>query len=202
MCATAHVRWECTDKIQCYLWTAKTRVTPLQKMTIPRVEMQAAVLGVRLSSSIQKNSIWEFEKIYHIVDSECTLAIIKKDTSALREFMGNRVAEILESTSIEQWHHVKSTDNIADLGTRNNATVDDISEKSDWQNGGPWMRLPIEDWPTNTSSCEKIPEEEILNKMFSGLAQHEIDEASFSYEKYRGKNYLFIVKLTARLLKI
>ena len=76
MCATAHIRWECEDEIKCRLWAAKSRVTPLQKLTIPRIEMQAVVMGV--SKSIQDNSIWKFDEIYHIVDSECLLATLRK----------------------------------------------------------------------------------------------------------------------------
>ena len=48
--------------------------------------------------------------------------------------MGNRVAEILDTTNIEQWYHVKSKDNISDIGTRNNAPVVDICEHSEWHN--------------------------------------------------------------------
>ena len=48
MCATTHIRWECEGEVvRCYLWAAKTRVTPLKKMTIPRVEMQAAMMSTR-----------------------------------------------------------------------------------------------------------------------------------------------------------
>ena len=125
MCATAYLRWRRPDGFKCYLWTAKSRVTPIKKLSIPRIEMQSAVMGVRLSDTIRRNSIWEFDNVYHIVDSLCSLATLKKDSSALREFMGNRVAEILDTTEVKQWYHVKSEDNIADLGTRSNITVTD-----------------------------------------------------------------------------
>ena len=46
-CTTVHIRWECKNGVKCNLWSAKSRVTPFQKLTIPRIEMQAAVLGVR-----------------------------------------------------------------------------------------------------------------------------------------------------------
>ena len=103
MCATAHVRWQQENEITyCQLWASKSRVTPLKKMTIPRVEMQAAVLGVRLSKSLQEAAVWEFQEVFHIVDAECVLAILQNNTSALKEFMGNRAGECLKSTSVEQ----------------------------------------------------------------------------------------------------
>ena len=119
MCTAAYIRWECTDdSADCRLWVAKTRVTPLQKLTIYRIEAQSAVMGVRLGETIKKNSIWEFNNIYYITDSKCLLATLSKDSVALGEFMGNRVAEILDTTTVKQWYHVASKDNIADLATR------------------------------------------------------------------------------------
>ena len=47
------------------------------------------------------------------------------------------------------YHHVKSKDNISDLGTRNDVTIDDVSEDSAWQNGPAWMSLSKEEWPVN-----------------------------------------------------
>ena len=124
MCATAHVRWQQDDEITyCQLWASKSRVTPLKKKTIPRAEMDAAVIGVRLGGSLREAAVWEFEEVFHIVDAECVLAILQNNTSALKEFMGNRAAECLNSTTIEQWFHMRSKDNIADLGTRGNATI-------------------------------------------------------------------------------
>ena len=39
-------------------------------------------------------------------------------TEKLPVFVANRVEEILESTPIDEWHHVPSGDNRADTGTR------------------------------------------------------------------------------------
>ena len=102
MCTAAYVRWKVVDGFRCYLWTAKSRVTPIKKLSIPRIEMQSAVMGVRLSEAIKRNSIWKFKKIYHIIDSLCTLATLRKEMTALREFMGNRLSEILDTTDVYQ----------------------------------------------------------------------------------------------------
>ena len=39
-------------------------------------------------------------------------------TEKLPVFAANRVGEILESTTVDEWHHVQSGDNPADTGTR------------------------------------------------------------------------------------
>ena len=169
-------------------------------MTIPRIETQAAVLGTRLGKTIRDNSIWNFENVYHVIDSECLLATLRKETCALREFMGNRIAEILSSTKVQQWFHTRSKLNIADLGTRCNATLKDIDENSEWQNGSEWMYLPPEEWPLSQETAAEVPEEELLNNKFVGLIS--TSPPALSYQKYIGKSYQFIVNLTARCMKV
>ena len=103
---TAHIRWELEDgNVECALYAAKTRVAPLQKETIPRLEGQSGCMSTRLSESIITHSGIEFSKVIHLLDSECTLASLHKDTVALKEYMGNRVAEMLKTTTVEQWYH-------------------------------------------------------------------------------------------------
>ena len=80
MCAAAYIRWSLkNDCYSNYLYAAKTRVTPLERTTIPRAEMQAGVMAVRMGNSITKDSAYNFENIFCISDSECTLASLKKD---------------------------------------------------------------------------------------------------------------------------
>ena len=94
---------------------------------------------------------------------QSVLALLTKDSTALREFMGNRVAEILHSTTFNQWYHVASKDNIADLGTRGSATINDVAEESDWQRGPNWMYLPVPEWPLSQEvKREDIPEDELI----------------------------------------
>ena len=50
-------------------------------------------MSVRLRKVIQKYAKTKFESVYHIGDSECTLAMLKEDSVALKEFMGNRVTQ-------------------------------------------------------------------------------------------------------------
>ena len=138
MCVTAHLRWKLpSGKFTCKLYCAKTRVTPLKRTSIPRIEMQSLLMSARLSKTIQHHTTFRFDDIHYFLDSQCTLATLHKDSMALREFMGNRVPEILEIAPIEKIYHVPSKKNISDLGTRCDATCADIAEGSDWRNGQP-----------------------------------------------------------------
>ena len=205
MCATAHVRWELVDgTVECNLFAAKTRVTPIKKETIPRIEVQSSVMGVRLSKEIQEHSQLEFKEVVHILDSKCTLAALNKDTVALREYMANRCTEVLETTEVHQWYHVASKENIADLGTRNNAKAEDIKDSNDWQRGRPWMRLPKDKWPaTQDYAGTSVPEEELTNKPLL-VAQVFVAHvfAPYDIEGFRGRSYNLLLRVTALVMKM
>ena len=54
-CAVSYLRTEYEDdRVSCRLIAAKSKVAPLDPTTIPRLELMAAVLGLRLVQSIQK----------------------------------------------------------------------------------------------------------------------------------------------------
>ena len=92
----------------------------------------------RLAVSIKKYSPWQFH-VYLFVDSKCTLTTLKKETTALNLCMVNHASECLESSDLKEWYCLKSEDDIADLATREDAKIEDISEASPWRNGEEWM---------------------------------------------------------------
>ena len=203
MCATAHVRWKLTDgTYECRLYASKTRVTPLKKESIPRIEMQSAVLGARLRKSILTHSGLEFNDVIHVLDSKCTLAILQKDTAALREYMGNRSSEILSITRVEQWYFIRTKLNIADLGTRKTAVIDDISPDSDWQLGTDWMRSTRKDWPVSqVASGVSVPAEELVNASISAASSIQ-ENNLYDVERFKGRSYTFLLRVTALVIKI
>ena len=75
-------------------------------------------------------------------------------TEKLPVFVANRVSEILESTTIDEWHHVLSGDNPADTGTRGISS--EALKDSSWVIGPSILRTT--DWPF-------IPDEHVINKI-------------------------------------
>ena len=205
MCTVAYARWLLSDsKFECRLWCAKTRVTPLKKTKIPRVEMQAAVMSSRLSKTIQEQGSLQFTNTYYIIDSTCTLALLKKNTVALKEFMGNKVTEFLQVAKPTQVYHVKSEDNVADLGTRTDAVLSDIDVGSRWQCAPDWTKLNFEDWPVtqDTSNAEVPPEELVAVKVVVAA----VTGSSFFIDTERYKNrhngYELYIRVMAICIKI
>ena len=65
--------------------------------------------------------------------------------------MANRVAEIRETSSPSQWHHVPSDENPADIISRGTSEFQEISkqgEKMSWKFGPNFLRYDEEQWPS------------------------------------------------------
>ena len=72
--ACAYARWKLVDgRFGTRFVAAKTRVAPLKELTIPRLELQAAVLGSRLGKSILEESRFNFERVRYLSDSRVAL---------------------------------------------------------------------------------------------------------------------------------
>ena len=79
--AVAYIRWEKQDgKYHVNLLCAKNRIAPIRQISIPRLELCAAVLAGRLRVTIEKEMRYKFSKIIHITDSEIVRAQIQKES--------------------------------------------------------------------------------------------------------------------------
>ena len=82
---------------------AKSRVAPLKIVTIPGLELQAAVLAVRLASLIEKEHRFIITKRVFWCDSKPVLCWINRDPREFKIFGANRVTEVRENTKPSEW---------------------------------------------------------------------------------------------------
>ena len=120
-------------------------------MTIPRAELKSAVIGAITANVVSQNLDGRAGQVLFVTDSSVCLHWISQDDRPLHLGVRNAVLEIRRLSSVEQWFHVSSENNIADTGTRA-VEVADVDIHSVWQNGLPWMHLPIDQMPIRTAS--------------------------------------------------
>ena len=156
----AYVRWQLAiGKFTSNLIAVKSRVTPIRKITIVRIELNGALLSKRLSAFIKKESLLVFSKEFFIVDSEIVRAMVQKESYGFNTFAAIRVGEIQEGTSPSDWYWVEGKLNIADCTTRGKSPQD-LNEESLWQKGPEFLQLPESEWPIKIESLiAQLPEE-------------------------------------------
>ena len=96
---------------------------------------------------------------------------------------------------------MRSKDNIADLGTRENATAADVHEDSWWQKGPDWIYLKLNQWPVDqdVGRCI-IPEEFLIRHKL--IASIDLNKITINYESLKGKSFRFVQNVTARVIRI
>ncbi|XP_073811701.1 uncharacterized protein [Musca autumnalis] len=131
--ATLFIRLEENNDIQTHLLVAKTRVAPVKKISLPRLELCGAVLLAKLTSSIIPKLNLGKHDTYFWTDSTIVLAWLKKPPCVWNTFVGNRVSDIVEKVGTTDWGHVDSPDNPADVATRG-CSSNDLQSHDLWSN--------------------------------------------------------------------
>jgi len=112
---------------------SKTRVSPVKKQSIPRLELLGSLILARLADTILTSWSRNIETVYW-VDSMSVLFWIKNE-KPWRQYVASRVNEIRHLTSRKQWRHCPGPLNLADLPSRG-LTGDKLLKSVLW-----WERL-------------------------------------------------------------
>ncbi|XP_073766183.1 uncharacterized protein isoform X2 [Danio rerio] len=107
-----------SGEVHCSFVMGKSRVAPTKITTIPRLELSAAVVAVRVSDMLKKElDIKDLQECFWI-DSKVVLGYINNDARRFQVFVANRVQRIKLSTESNQWKYVGTEDNPADSASR------------------------------------------------------------------------------------
>ena len=116
--AVAYLRTTCEERTHTSFVMAKGRLAPTSTISIPRLELQSAVLAARLTKTIKKELRIHISSVEYYSDS---MIVIKQLLSSHLErpmFVKGRLDEILRHSKKEEWSHIDGKDNVADDGTR------------------------------------------------------------------------------------
>ena len=158
MCVVAYLQGEVTLKLTYNI--EKCRVVPIRHTMIPKVELQAAVSGVRLRKQILRECDVRIDKIYLWTDSSTVLQWLQSAHKKQHVFVANRAAEIQANSSMDQWRLVKGIENASDIGTRG-MSIEGLKEYR-WLNGPAWLQTDEEKsaqlwWQVNELKLIKLP---------------------------------------------
>ena len=138
---------------------SETKVAPLKKLTIPRVELTAALMLTRLTKYVQATLQLNIATVHLWTDSQVTLTWIKSHASRWKDYVRNRVSQIQELTPEVQWKHVPGKSNPADCASRGLITTQ-LEHHELWWMGPSWLTQPSDSWPSQPSLTDESSAQE------------------------------------------
>ncbi|XP_063375837.1 uncharacterized protein LOC134663402 [Cydia fagiglandana] len=175
------------------LITSKTRVSPLKPTSIPRLELQGALIASRLAVTIKEFHKKKPLRTFLWTDSRTVLGWLRSDARTFKPFVAHRVGEITENTRVQDWKWVPTDLNVADDATRIKPLH--LNPNHRWFTGPSFLLDPPENWPVEPAGQPIVQEE---RKQTSGLVVgHLTITADFS----RFSDWLRLLRATARVLQ-
>ncbi|XP_053402669.1 uncharacterized protein LOC128557991 [Mercenaria mercenaria] len=156
--ATAYI----CNKSDSKLVMAKNRVAPLKFLTLPQLELLAALVGARLATHL--HSCLNVSDVTFWSDSQIVLYWLNTNRP-LKRFVQNRVIEIQSLTPQYEWKYCPRCDNPADLLTRGISTDQFISNNL-WETGPTWI-LEKSRWPRWEHAPSNLQTPEIEQTTFT-----------------------------------
>lgn len=184
-CACVYLRQTTTNAdVSSRLICTKTRVAPLKALTIPRLELQGALLLTELCSRVTNILNIHTQNVFLFCDSEVVLAWLAKPDHHWDVFVKNRVQKIAEVFPYKHWSFVGTKDNPADLGTRG-VPAKVLINSNLWSNGPPFLlatnccrlRSSLSQFSTT------VEEKKVIKACFQ-VANHESETILNRFSKY------------------
>ena len=155
----SYLRRETVDgRVDCSFIMAKSRTAPIQFVSVPRLELQAATIAVRMHHLILKEIDLVMSTSFFWTDSKITLQYINNETRRFKTYVANRVAEIRDASQPCQWRHCPGSLNPADEASRGIWAQRFLTSER-WFKGPAFLMKLEEDWPC--FGIEALPEDDL-----------------------------------------
>ena len=169
---TASYLWLTNNKTDVHVTfvLGKSRVIPLKQITIPRLELAAASLAVKIDRCYKENSIWN----YKTLPFGQTVHLYSNTFTTFHTYVANRVATIHKLSKENQWRHVSSKDNPADYASHG-LKMETFLDSATWLNSPGFLSQIETEWPEEPrdthqilSNDPEIKEEEKTTELLAG----------------------------------
>ncbi|KAI3351066.1 hypothetical protein L3Q82_005633 [Scortum barcoo] len=183
--------------VHCVLIIGKSRVSPTKVTTIPRLELSAAVVSVKMSSMLKEELGFTDAEEFFWTDSKVVLGYIRNEARRFHTFVANRVQKIHLSSAPQQWRYVPTNENPADHASRGLTPSELLS--STWFTGPEFL------WNKEIKlSAEEIPELTIGDpevRHVAVLSTRTTEQVSLVDRLFKFSSWSLATRAVARLLR-
>ena len=144
--AVIYLRMEFGGGVQTAFVISKTRIAPKKTQTIPRLELNGALLAARLVDVVKREMRTQADKIFFWTDSTTVLRWLSSRSCRYHTYVANRTGEILELTDAKSWRYVRSKDNPADDCCRG-LSANELNANHRWFQAPEFLKQPEDTWP-------------------------------------------------------
>ena len=147
-------------KIHCTLLFGKSSLAPIRQMTIPRLELSAAVIAVRRDRMLCHELTLEIQESVFWTDSMIVLQYIYSRSKRFQTFVVSRLSVIHDGSMPRQCRKIGTKENPADDLSRGLSGLNMISSDR-WRQGPVFLSQDESAWPANST---KVPGKQEVKK--------------------------------------
>ena len=149
-----------SNHIHVSLITSKTKVSPIKRLTIPRLELCGANFLADVLDHVRRVLDIPIDHIHAWTDSTIVLSWLEGNPRRFKTYVGNRVSRIIDVIPPTRWKHVRSQDNPADCASRG-MLPSQLVDHNLWWYGPDWLQLDASHWP-KSPGLEQVQEADEL----------------------------------------
>jgi len=179
----------------------KSKLAPQPDITVPRLELCAAVLAVEIAELIVEEMDMTFDHIWYYTDSKVVLGYICNQTRRFYVYVNNRIQRIHKSSLPAQWRYVPTELNPADHGSRSVPAAS--LGASSWLTGPHFLHNSQlrSDSQKSFVLVDPNSDSEIRPHVVSNLT--EVPKVTWNSERFsRFSNFNTLIRAIARLIHI
>ena len=132
-------------KVHVSFLMGKSRVTPIKFVSIPRLELTAAVLSAKISQLLSHELQIKVSKQIFWTDSQVVLSYLQSKSKRFKTFVANRIQMIKSLTDVGDWNYVKYASDPADIASRG-INPDEKEKIKFWFDGPQFLWKGQDSW--------------------------------------------------------